>query len=60
VQTIIQTFNMALAPSAPSREALRKQVKRVHREDGLVEPYTLDNINLPAQYLVTNNGDQFC
>jgi hypothetical protein len=60
IQTVTQNLNLASGPSAPSNEALRKQVKRIRREEYPIEPDSLENIFLPPQYLLTSNGTQFC
>jgi len=52
-------MNESSAFRMPSKEAIRKQIKRVRREDTPAEPNSLDGLEIPEDLKQTLLGEPF-
>jgi hypothetical protein len=60
VQDVTAPLTLETRVNLPSRNALKKQAKRVRRVDFPPEPRSLENVNLPAEFKITLRRENFC
>ena len=60
VQSVTARASLEVRSNLPSRDAMRRQVKRARRTELLAEPNTLNDIDIPNQYQMTLAGQNFC